>query len=403
MPRLLQINITANWGSHGKIAEMLGQTVIKEGWESYIAYGRWHNESKSHLFHIGNQADEYIHGLASRLLDNQGLMSHVATKRLVKYIKTIKPDMIHLHNIHGYYLNYPILFDYLASSNIPVVWTFHDCWPFTGHCAHYMSANCKKWMTHCSNCPLKHTYPESWLRDRSYQNFEDKQRAFLSVKRLTIVPVSKWLEKDLKRSFFKNCHIHQIYNGIDTTQFFPEKKRDDTLKKYNIPNDKKVVLGVASNWYQKGLGDFIRLSRLLDDHYIILLVGVNDRELSDLPQNIIGIKRTDSQAELRSLYSSSDVYFNPTWVDNFPTTNIEALACGTPIVVYDTGGCAEAVSPMTGYVVQQGNIKDGVEKIKEICRHPKVQYIEACRSQTLQKYNSKNQYREYYNLYTSLL
>ena len=403
MPRLLQINITANWGSHGKIAEMLGQTVIKAGWQSYIAYGRWYNKSKSQLYHIGNPIDEYIHGLGSRLLDNQGLLSHHVTKQLVKYITSIQPDIIHLHNIHGYYLNYPLLFNYLSSSNTPVVWTLHDCWAFTGHCAHYMSVNCKKWMTHCQDCPLKHAYPASWLIDRSYKNFEDKRRLFLSVKKLTIVPVSKWLEKDLRKSFFQDCDIHQIYNGIDTSIYYPEKKKKEILKKYYIPTNKKIILGVASNWYQKGLGDFIRLSHLVDENYVIVLVGLNDKELSNLPKNIIGIKRTESQAELRSLYSSSDVYFNPTWVDNFPTTNIEALACGTPIVVYDTGGCAEAVSPTTGYVVRQGNIKEAHERIKEICEHSKIQYIEECRSQVLNKYNSEQQYKEYYDLYTSIL
>lgn len=403
MPRLLQINITANWGSHGKIAEMLGQTVIENGWESYIAYGRWYNKSKSHLYHIGNSFDEYIHGLSSRLFDNQGLMSHRSTRKLIKYIESIRPDIIHLHNIHGYFLNYPLLFKYLSSINIPVVWTLHDCWPFTGHCAHYMSVGCQRWKSHCFNCPLKRAYPTSWLIDRSYGNYEDKRNAFLSVKNLTIVPVSKWLEGDLRQSFFKDCNICQIYNGIDAATFYPDKQNSAMLKKYKIPNDKRIVLGVASNWYQKGLNDFIKLSSLLDDKFAIVMVGLNDKDLKALPSSIIGIKRTESKDELRSLYSCSSVYFNPTWVDNFPTTNIESLACGTPIVVYDTGGCSEAVTSGTGYVVRQGDIQESAKRIQDICTRPKTEFENTCRDFALLRFNSKLQYEEYYKLYTSLI
>ena len=189
--KLLQINITANWGSHGKIAEGIGNVVMSHGWESHVAYGRWANPSNSQLYHIGSMMDERIHGVGSRLFDNHGLMSKRATIRFLNYVKQLNPDIIHLHNIHGYYLNYPELFSFLSLANKPVVWTLHDCWSYTGHCAHYMYVQCDRWKTHCELCPQKRSYPASLLLDRSYRNYDMKKQAFLSVPNLTLVPVSK--------------------------------------------------------------------------------------------------------------------------------------------------------------------------------------------------------------------
>lgn len=403
MPKLLQINITANWGSHGKIAEGIGLVAMRRHWESYIAYGRWKNPSQSQLYHIGCPADEMIHGVSSRLFDNQGLMSHIATQRLVRYIKAIQPDIIHLHNIHGYYLNYPILFRCLKRTGVPVVWTLHDCWTFTGHCAHYMFAGCERWKTHCQNCPLKSNYPKTLLLDRSYSNFEKKKKFFTSLPNLTLVPVCKWLDGEIAQSFLKNIKRTVIYNGIDTNIFTIKHNNENIRRKYNIPSNNKIVLGVASNWYRKGLGDFIKLRSMLTEDFSIVLVGLNEKELNSLPQNIIGIKRTENVDDLTDLYSTANVFFNATWEDNFPTTNLEALACGTPVITYDTGGSKEAIDNNTGYVVGKGELDLVSKLIRHICSNEKNLFSSACRKRVIDHFKREDRFEEYFSLYEKIL
>ena len=400
--RILQINITANWGSHGKIAEGIGLLIMQEGWESHIAYGRWWNPSLSQLHHIGSNFDEAVHLVSSRILDNHGLMSKQATKRLIAYIKELRPDIIHLHNIHGYYLHYPILFRYLAKSRTPVVWTLHDCWPFTGHCAHYMFANCHQWESHCQKCPLKTNYPRSIFLDRSFHNFEKKRQSFLSLDNIVLVPVSKWLEDDLRKSFFANKNIQRIYNGIDTSLFRPSNNGKVIRDKYHLPQDNRIILGVASNWYRKGLDDFIQLHALLDSHYSIVVVGLKEKEMKQLPAGIIGLKRTENRQELIDLYSSANVYFNPTWEDNFPTTNLEALACGTPVVTYHTGGSPESIDYQTGFVVEKGDLKAAIICMESICQRGPKYYQAKCRQRVVDNFNNNQRFNDYIQLYKKL-
>lgn len=403
MPKLLQINITANWGSHGKIAEGLGTLAIENGWESHIAYGRWYNKSKSHLYHIGSMMDEYIHGVASRIFDNHGLMSIGATKKLIRHIQLVNPDIIHLHNIHGYYLNYPLLFNYLSNCGKPVVWTLHDCWAFTGHCAHYMYTNCEKWKSECSNCPLLSNYPTSMVFDRSKKNYLQKKLSFLSVKDLTLVPVSKWLEDELHHSFFKTKQIHLIHNGIDIQQFMPTEQAESIFVKYNIPNTGNIILGVASNWYRKGLDDFIALRSILPNEYQIVLVGLSKNDKKKIPSTIIGIERTEAINELVALYSASNVLFNPTWEDNFPTTNLEAMACGTPVITYRTGGSPEAITSETGFVIERGDLQSAANFIKQVCMTGKHHYIDKCRTKISNEFTNTIMLKNYMELYQSLL
>lgn len=402
MAKLLQINITANWGSHGKIAEGIGNIAISHGWESYIAYGRWFNPSKSHLFHIGSMLDERIHGVMSRLFDIHGLMSKHATKQLIAYIERINPDIIHLHNIHGYYLNYPLLFKYLSKIDKPIVWTLHDCWAFTGHCAHYMYIGCDKWKSHCKKCQQIHAYPKSLLLDHSEKNFDLKKKYFQMPSKMYLVPVSKWLEKDIQLSILNKHKIIQIYNGIDTQTFSPSFT-GNVFAKYNIRDGQKIILGVASNWYRKGLNDFLQLAELIDKQYTIILVGLKQKELDFLPNKIIGIKRTENVQALVELYSAATVFFNPTWEDNFPTTNIEALACGTPVITYDTGGSPEAIEKDTGYIIEKGDIKSAVKDIIEITQNGKVFYKDKCRNSVLKRFNKDERYNEYFDLYCKIL
>ncbi len=361
------------------------------------------NPSQSTLYHIGSKWDEAKHGIISRFFDNHGLNSKNPTRKLIQYIQSIQPDIIHLHNIHGYYLNYPILFEFLSQYNAPVVWTLHDCWAFTGHCAHYMFIGCEKWKQHCEYCPNLKAYPKSLLFDRSYQNFEDKRRDFTSLKNLTLVPVSNWLQDQLEESFLKKQNIITIHNGIDTQLFKPIANSLPVLRKYKINEARPIILGIASNWYHKGLNDFVQLRKILDDHYQIVLIGLNKKEVSLLPQNIIGIPRTQDVKELVTLYSAADVYFNPTWEESLSLTNIEAMSCGTPVITYRTGGSPETINQHTGFVVEQGDIKQATNIIRRIIIEGKNKYSKDCRERIETFFNMNTQYMKYFELYNQLL
>lgn len=395
--KLFQINITANWGSHGKIAEEIGRLAISEGWDSYVAYGRLANPSKSQLIHIGSIWDERWHGVKSMLFDSQGLSSVSATRKLIGEIEQIKPDLIHLHNIHGYYINYPILFDFLKSYNKPVVWTLHDCWCFTGHCTHFEYDGCFKWKTGCDNCQFKHVYPSSLLVERSKRNYELKNMYFTSLNNLTLVPVSDWLGNHLRESFMKDQKIQVIHNGIDIGVFKPY----DVQRK----NEEFEILGVASNWkMRKGLPDFIELRKILHENYHITLIGLSKKEIGNLPDGITGLERTNNVDELVSYYNKADVLVNPTYEDNFPTINLEALACGTPVITYKTGGSPEAIDETTGIVIEQGKVQDIADGIKKMCNDAnKIDVRKFCRERAEKLYDQSNCYKAYIDLYKSLL
>lgn len=406
MKKLLQINSVVNYGSTGKIVEEIGESAITFGWESYIAFGRNDRESASHKIKIGDKWNIIHHGMESRLLDNHGLASYKSTKAFIEEVRKIQPGVIHLHNLHGYYLNIEVLFDYLAATDIPVVWTFHDCWPITGHCAHFTFAECEKWETECFQCPQKREYPASFLLDQSRRNFQLKRKLFTSVKNMTIVTVSDWLNGIVKRSFLKDYPVITIHNGINTEIFKPAVPSDviaNIKKKYGIP-PKFIILGVSSVWAKrKGLADFIELSGHLLDDSVVVLVGLTQKQIKGLPGNIIGIPRTENVQELASLYSAADVLVNPTWEDNFPTTNLEALGCGTPIVTYNTGGSIEAVSPDTGFIVEQGDICGLLTTINEVRDKGKAKYNQACRQRALDYYRKEDRYAEYLELYEKWL
>ena len=396
MPVLLQINSCANWGSTGKIAEQINQMAAAQGWKTYIAYGRDVNPSQSELIHIGNKMSQAIALAEARLFDNDGLANRWATQKLVKKIKGIQSDVIHLHNLHGYYINYKILFEYLNTTNIPIVWTLHDCWSFTGHCGHFVRANCEKWKTCCGNCPLKKGYPSSWWLDGSKRNFEYKKQLFASNKNLHIVAVSQWLEDLVRQSYLKNADIRVINNGIDLKAFRP-------LIVAKRP--KFRILGVSSVWTRsKGLCDFYRLRELLDDElFEIVLVGLSEMQVKALPKGIIGVTRTNSVEELVQYYSSADVFVNLTYGDTFPTTNLEALACGTPVVTYLTGGSPESIDSETGIVVDQGNLEELCNAIHFIYGTGKRSYSKACRARAETYFNKKDKYWEYVDLYNELI
>lgn len=395
MKRVLQINITANWGSTGKIAESIGLTAMKHGWESYIAYGRWSNPSKSQLIKIGGRWDKYFHFAEQRIFDNEGLCSRSATKKLIRQIKEIKPDVIQLHNIHDHYLNYKILFEYLNQTDIQVVWTFHDCWAFTGHCFHFVTADCMKWQTSCFDCPMKNVFPKTFL-DSSRRNYELKMQLFSKCKNLTIVPCSDWMASFVKQSFLKDKRIEVIKNGIDLSVFCPKDR--------NANDNRLNILAISSVWNEeKGLSDIFKMRKLLSESYRITIVGLTSKQVNALPAGIVGIERTQNVQELIRLYSDANVLINPTYADTFPTVNLEALACGTPVITYRTGGSPEAIDENTGVVVEQGDVEGMAEAIKWVCSKDRKQYAEACRKRAEENFDKDKCFEKYINLYERLI
>jgi glycosyltransferase involved in cell wall biosynthesis len=398
--KILQINSVVNFGSTGHIAEDIGQMLIDNGRESYIAYGRLPN---SKIIRINHKNDIYIHGIKTRLFDKHGLGSSRATRIFIEKVKELKPDIIHLHNLHGYYINIQILFDFLAIANIPVIWTFHDCWSFTGHCAYFDYIGCNRWQSVCYSCPQKKEYPASYLFDRSQKNFHLKKSLFTSVGKMVLVPVSHWLEDLIKKSFFSNTDVTVIHNGIDTSLFKPQINQIETKRKYNL-KDEFVILGVANPWSKrKGFADILELSKHLNEDEKIILVGLSEKQIKNLPSNIIGLRKTEDKQKLVDLYSVADLFINPTWEDSFPTTNIEALSCGTPVATYNTGGSIEAVSPETGFIVEKGSISGLVEVISKVKSKGKKQFPDACRIRAEDYFNKDKQFSKYLELYDSML
>lgn len=408
MKRLLQINPVLRIStSTGRIMQEIGELVIQCGWESYIAYSKGRDGVKScqsQLVPIGDKWSVVWHGIMTRLFDRHGLSSGNATIHFIRQIENISPDIIHIHNIHGYFLDYRILFDYLSQCNTPVVWTVHDCWLYTGHCYHYSYARCNKWQTGCAHCPQKREFPASFFFDRSVRNYMDKKIAFtsLSKQKLTIVPVSEWIKNEMQQSFFKEYKFQVIHNGINTS-IFDICSTESARAKYGL-QEKHVLLGVASIWSrEKGLFDFIELAKRLDKDERIVLVGIKPKESRLLPENIIGIARTENTHELAELYSLADVFVNPTWQDNYPTVNMEAIACGTPVITYRTGGSIEAVTEQTGFIVERGNIAGLLEAFRHIKEQGKRSYQEVCRNHALAYFKKEDRYADYLNLYQDLL
>ena len=402
MPKLLQIADSVNSGSVGRIADQIGETVMKHGWESYIAYARVCNPSKSKTIKIGNRLGLYWHGIMTRLLDRHCLHSTKATKKLIRQIKEVSPDVIQLHHIHGYFLNMRVLFDYLSSVNIPIIWVFHDCWSMTGHCTYFEYAKCDRWKTGCYDCPEKKSYPASLLIDRSRKNYIEKRELFTSVKNMTIVPVSNWLGGIVKESFLGKYDVKVIHNGIDISTFQP--LASDIKERYGIV-DKKIILGVASPWSRrKGLNDFFELHRHISSNkYQIVLIGLSEDQIKSLPNGIIGLARTESVEALAQWYSVADVFVNPTYEDTYPTTNLEAISCGTPVVTYKTGGSPESVTSETGRVVDKGDIASLAKAIELLCAEDREHLRKHCREYAVAHFDKQECFKKYIELYENKL
>lgn len=408
MKKILQINpVLRTNTSTGRIMQEIGELAMKNGWESYVAYSRGRDGDlpcSSKKVPIGSKSDVAIHGLWTRLTDRHGLASRCATRKFIKEIERINPDIIHIHNIHGYFLNYKLFFDYLAKRAKPVIWTVHDCWLYTGHCYYYSAIGCTKWETGCGACPQRCAFPKSWLTDNSKANFRDKKLAFNSIKNhLTLAPVSSWMHSEMSRSFLKDCKYTVINNGIDLSRFKPSDDKE-IRRIYNI-GDRKVILGLASIWSkEKGFDDLLTLSSMLNEDEVLVMVGkMSPEQIAALPKSVISISRTSNVEQLVALYSCASAFVNPTWQDNYPTVNLEAIACGTPVVTYRTGGSVEAVTAETGYVVEQGNVEDMLHSVRDIIKKGKEFYTDKCRRHAVMNFSKEDRYQDYIDLYSSLL
>lgn len=403
MPILLQINSIVNSRSTGRITEEIGETAISNGFMSYIAYGRDERISSSILLKIGTSLDIKLHGIKTRIFDLHGFGSKNATKVLIKKIETINPDIIHLHNIHGYYLNIELLFSYLSKANIAVVWTFHDCWPLTGHCAHFASIGCERWKIQCYDCPQRTEYPSSLIFDKSKKNYLKKKELFNSVKNMIIVPVSNWMSKIIEQSFLSAFPIHVINNGINLEIFKYKNNNEEIRLKYKIGN-RYMLLSAATTWSEKkGLNDYLYLSKALSSDFVIVLVGLTKRQMKYLPDSIIGLSRTENISELVKLYSAADIVLNLSAEESFGLTTVEGFACGTPGIVYNCTASPELITASTGFVVDKGDIQSLVKAIQIIKSKGKSSYSLACRNYAERFYDKNNRYMEYIKLYKSLL
>ena len=409
MPKLLQINVTSNWGSTGKIAEECNHFARSLGWSTYFIYGRYCNPSDSKVIVSSScKLDIYEHYFENIFFDSEGLASRRSTRKLVQKIREINPDIIHLHNIHDHWVNYEILFEYLNETNIKVVWTFHDFWAVTGHCTHFVSKNCERFKDECYDCPYTKGKFLPILK-RTKRNFNLKKRLFTTNRHLTIVPVSEWVGENVRQSFLKEKQIVVIPNGINTSIFKPLSiqmiQGVEHLEKLNSIDNKFIIMAVSSQWksVSKGLDDYKAMSRMLKDDEVIVLVGVPDEFSKDFPKNVIGIRRTNNQQELAAFYTRADVVCSFSLAETFGLTIVEGYACGTPAVVYDNTAQSSLITPDTGFVVPNKNYKAAYDAVQKVKIKGKSSYSAACIKLVKEKYEKGLCFNRYMSLYKKLL
>ena len=393
---VVQINFSCTWGSTGKICDSVSKLLTEKGIENYIFYIYGENpEKRDNYIRYGNIVYQKFQGLKSHVFGNYGFNSFWATKWLLKQINKINPDIVHIHNIHGHDCNFESLFSYLKMKKIKVYYTFHDCWAFTGYCPHFIMSKCEGWKDGCGNCPSRHRY--SWFFDNSAKNLSRKRKALKGLD-LTVITPSKWLADLVKETYLQDVPVKIINNGIDLSVFKP--RNSDFKEKHGL-NDKKIVLGVALGWSDaKGLDVFVYLSKRLPKDYKIVLIGT-DAEIDKKLHNIITIHRTQNQKELAEIYSAADVFVNPTREDTYPTVNMEALACGTPVLTFRTGGSPEIIDNTCGSVVKCDNIEELEKEIIRLCSN--INYsVEACLNRA-KEFDKNERFKEYLELYKTVI
>ena len=401
--RIVQINGGAK-GSTGKIMMGIAEVARAQGHEvmcaSPITTTNRDAGEDCGYYRIGTFNSRRVNVALARITGFNGCFAWLETYKLLKKIDEFKPDIIHLHNLHDSYINLPMLFSYIKKHNVPTVWTLHDCWTFTGQCPYFTIVKCDKWKAGCHNCPQYKEYPAS-LYDNTKKMWLLKKKWFTGVKNMTIVTPSRWLARLAQESYLKEYSIQVINNGIDLNVFKPT--HSNFRERYEIPAEKHIILGVSFAWgYRKGLDCFVEMAEKLGEQYQIVLVGTDDEIDKNLPHSIISIHRTQNQKDLAEVYSAADVFVMPTREENYPTVNMEAIACGTPVVTFDTGGSPEMLDDKTGIVVEANDIEATKKAIKDICEKKKCndeEYIVAYSK----NFDMKKRFAEYIELYANVL
>lgn len=394
--KIVEINL-GNYGSTGKIMYGIGELCENNGHKVLYAYPSCKTQ-KENDYIICSRFMHRLFEKASFFTGRDGLFAYFETKRFLIKINKFHPDAIHFHNLHSNYINLQILFKYIKKYKVKTIWTLHDCWAFTGHCSHFTMVKCGKWKIGCNKCPQYKEYPKSYF-DNSKKMYKLKQKWFMGIENMTIVTPSQWLADLVKQSFLKDYPVKVINNGIDLSIFKPTES--NFRQKYNIAEDKFILLGVAFGWgRRKGLDVFIELSKRLSDKYQIVLVGTDDNVDKQLPGNIISIHRTQNQTELAEIYSAADLFANPTREENYPTVNMESLACGTPVLTFRTGGSPEIIDETCGIVVECDDIDALENEIKRICTK-KPYSKDACLARA-KSFDMNERFQEYIELYEQL-
>lgn len=396
--KILQINAVYGFGSTGIIVEDINDLIQEKGWESFIGYV-YFSKSMKNGYKIGTNADYKKHALLSRLTGKQGFYSKQSTKKLLQYINTIQPDIIHLHNLHSNYINIEILLNYIADNNIALVVTLHDCWFFTGKCYHYLKYNCYKWKTGCNHCPAKTRELPNYLLDHSKMIYQKKCKLFKNIKNITIVGVSNWISDEAKQSFFFDKNIITIYNGVDTNIFYPRK--NNLRIQYRL-EDKFLILIMANKWFDNENKNYVKeIEKVLKDDEIIILAGCSSKQVNLVKgiNKIYSIGYIYDKNELCNIYSMVDIFLNITLVDTLPTVIMESICCGTPVITHDVGGCSELIDNETGIVFEKQNVYE----LRNCLDIIKNRQFTKCAMRGMEKFNKGNCYKKYIDLYESLV
>lgn len=396
--KIVQINAVIEYSSTGRSTSELHQALKEAGHDSWVAAPNAPNSADS--IKIGSKSDHLIHGLYSRFWGRQGFASHFATKKLIKKLDKIKPDVVHLRNLHSNYINLPIILTYLSRERIPTVITLHDCWPFTGHCCHFIDSKCDNWKHGCGNCPDLKNWNNSWFFDRTKQNLQDKAQLLGKIPQLAVIGVSDWVTGFVKDSILKDAAIvRRIYNWINLSIFsYQSNARSEIVSRHNL-SDAPIILGVSQIWSrQKGILDFIELAKLMPEYNFILIGNVI--EPTNLPSNIKAVGTTSSTQELAKYYSAADVFFNPSTRETFGKVTAEAIACSTPVVAYNATATPELIGPGCGALIQPSDIDAAKTAIIEIVNGPSLR--KNCREFAEKTFNKTKLIEDHITLYKEL-
>lgn len=399
MPKLAMIN-TVCTGSHGRIMADLRHAAECSGFQAAVYFGRGGSAGPGCTRFV-SRGDVLSHVALTRTLDRHARGSRRSSHALVRALAAFSPDVLHLHNLHGYYLNAEVLFDYIRDHAVPTVWTLHDCWAFTGHCSHFVRASCDRWIDGCHHCPLVREYPASFGLDASAANWIWKRETFAKTKTLNIVTPSRWLDAMVGQSFLKDIPRAVIPNGVDLESFSVSQDKN-VRHKFGVQDGQAMLLAVAAPFdARKGFADALRVAETLGGNARVVLVGLEDRQMRNLPGNVTGVMRTGSPLELVSLYGAADCLINPTYEDTYPTVNMEAMACGTPVAAYAVGGCVEQLETDCGRLVSCGDADALAQAAMELAAR-KGQLRQACRVYAEEHFDRKRAVESYVALYRKL-